>query len=172
MPLKDREARLEYERKRYARNRERIRAQQKDYYDSQPEEWRGCRTAAGRVSYHKCKGNGKRAASARSWMEQKLQDDPSYQRRAVAKCRANDPGWRSKDNAWAAKRRAGILKRTPEYADMEAIRFFYECCPRGCHVDHVIPLKGEIVSGFHVETNLQWLPAAQNIAKSNSYVVL
>lgn len=60
--------------------------------------------------------------------------------------------------------------RTPAWADLEAIKFFYECCPAGCHVDHIIPLRGKLVSGLHVENNLQWLPATDNFKKGNSYV--
>lgn len=68
-----------------------------------------------------------------------------------------------------AKRHADKLKRTPAWADLDAISFFYECRPKGCHVDHVVPLRGKTISGLHIETNLQWLPARQNLRKSNIY---
>jgi len=72
-------------------------------------------------------------------------------------------------NNFTARRRARKAQRTPAYADQDAIKFFYECCPKGCHVDHVIPLHGKIISGFHVESNLQWLTAKDNLLKLNTW---
>lgn len=58
---------------------------------------------------------------------------------------------------------------TPSWADTEAMNIFYANCPSGYHVDHIIPLQGKLVSGLHVETNLQYLSAKDNLTKNNKF---
>jgi len=46
---------------------------------------------------------------------------------------------------------------------------FYNNCPVGFEVDHIIPLNGKYVSGLHTLSNLQYLPMSVNRSKSNKY---
>ena len=71
-----------------------------------------------------------------------------------------------------AKRRATKLQATPKWADQEKIKEVYKNCPEGSHVDHWAPLQGELVCGLHCEFNLQYLTAAENLAKSNKFEIL
>lgn len=66
-------------------------------------------------------------------------------------------------------RRLAKLKRTPVWADLKAIQDFYMNCPKGMQVDHIIPLRGKIVSGFHIVENLQYLTPYQNNKKGNRF---
>lgn len=67
------------------------------------------------------------------------------------------------------------IQRSPSWANLDHIAGMYELCGlfRGAgldlHVDHIIPLQGEIVSGLHVENNLQLLPRLENIGKKNLF---
>ena len=66
-------------------------------------------------------------------------------------------------------RRALKLKATPKWANLDKIKEIYNNCPDGYHVDHIIPLQGKNICGLHIETNLQYLPASENVKKSNKY---
>ena len=113
---------------------------------------------------------------SRNWQKK----NPALHTLIQDKFKENNPKyesvWRKKYPESAARksllRRTSEQQRTPAWMteeDKKAIKFFYECRPAGCHVDHIAPLNGESVSGLHVPQNLQWLPADVNIAKGNKY---
>jgi hypothetical protein len=69
----------------------------------------------------------------------------------------------------ATIRKQRVKRQTPLWADIDKIRDIYVNRPDGYHVDHIIPLKGELICGLHVENNLQYLPAKDNISKKNKW---
>lgn len=69
-----------------------------------------------------------------------------------------------------ARRKAAKLQRTPKWADLNKIKEIYSNCPLGHHVDHIIPLQGDTVSGLHVENNLQYLLPKDNLSKGNKFI--
>lgn len=73
------------------------------------------------------------------------------------------------DDSASGRYYAAKAQRTPKWADLAAIAKFYDECPGGYVVDHVIPLRGHRVSGLHVLENLQYIPRLDNIAKSNRW---
>ncbi len=97
-------------------------------------------------------------------------DNPERLRTQVITWRKSNPERaRLNSRVKEAKRRASKLRRTPSWADLDAIKEFYRNCPPGHHVDHIIPLQGKNVSGFHILENLQYLTASENCSKGNKY---
>lgn len=80
--------------------------------------------------------------------------------------RKENPGHR---NHLKALYNASISERTPQWADRDKLAAFYRACPNGFHVDHIIPLRGKAVCGLHVQDNLQYLPAQENMRKNNRW---
>ena len=70
-----------------------------------------------------------------------------------------------------AHRKVRVKIATPPWTEIKEIREFYMNCPEGHHVDHIVPLRGKMVSGLHVLSNLQYLPAKENLRKSNDHIV-
>ena len=99
--------------------------------------------------------------------------------KAIAKKHRQSPHGAVACNTRNAVRRAAKLNATPTWLteeQHEQIKLLYahakECemlTGDKYHVDHIVPLQGENVSGLHVPWNLQVLPADINIAKSNNY---
>lgn len=67
-------------------------------------------------------------------------------------------------------------KATPSWADRSEIRAIYAEAKRITeetgikhHVDHIIPLRGEVVCGLHVSNNMQIIPADENLQKAAKF---
>lgn len=71
----------------------------------------------------------------------------------------------------ASKRRKLLYTAMPPWANLSKLKEIYKNCPTGMHVDHIIPLQGNLVCGLHVENNLQYLTAEDNLKKSNKFLV-
>jgi hypothetical protein len=85
---------------------------------------------------------------------------------------------RALKSAYNAKRRAAKLQRTVAWGSKELIDDIYDRARAltlatgiPMEVDHIYPLQGELVSGLHVESNLQILPAVVNRSKNNTYEI-
>lgn len=74
---------------------------------------------------------------------------------------------RAEVRALNAKRRAAQRQAVPRWADIAALKEFYVDCPPGYAVDHVYPITSDWVCGLHVVENLQYLTPAENSAKGN-----
>lgn len=76
-------------------------------------------------------------------------------------------------NQWKSwKYWSHIWQCTPPWTDQEHVKQLkeiYNSCPDGWEVDHIVPLRGGIVSGLHVWWNLQHMPKEVNQHKSNNH---
>lgn len=105
-------------------------------------------------------------AATKTWRESNLD-----------KARARSIKWARENKARAyaltAKYHADKLQRLPAWADVSAIDLIYAEARKqreagmDVHVDHVLPLRGRLVSGLHIPENLQIIPALFNRQKSN-----
>ena len=89
-----------------------------------------------------------------------------------------DWGRKNRYKTSAARRSYQVakLRATPGWANNFFITEIFDLAARRTkatgivhHVDHIVPLKSDIVCGLHVEHNLQVVPARVNLAKSNRY---
>ena len=79
--------------------------------------------------------------------------------RRLAKIRRT-PAWLTEDDKW-------LLKEAYNLAVLRTKMFGFPW-----HVDHIIPLQGEMVSGLHVPNNIQVIPWIDNVRKANSFEVI
>jgi hypothetical protein len=78
-----------------------------------------------------------------------------------------------KKRFYRSKRRAAILNLTPKWANLDRIKQIYieaanlrDQTGILYEVDHIVPLKGKNVCGFHSEHNLQIIEMSKNRQKA------
>lgn len=145
--------------------------------------YKNSRYADGYVTWCKaCKKSHARANPQinRNWVAKNqgnvLKTKQKYVEANIEKVRASKRKWSKantkKELAKTVRYQLAKLHRTPKWLtveDIKSIEVFYINCPKGYHVDHIVPLQGKNVSGLHVLSNLQYLPALVNQKKSNKY---
>lgn len=125
-------------------------------------------------------------AYSREQKRRELQDPIRYQAHLEygRQWRADNPGRvaQFKHMAPAARcarqaaRAAAKLRATPPWSETQQIAAVYELASRMTEstgiehqVDHIVPLRGKLVSGLHVLANLRVITADANRAKGNTF---
>lgn len=139
-----------------------------DKVSAQQAEWRAANPDKIRVQ------NRKQYAKADK--RKRLESNRKWQNANRDKVRASVRKWGDKNPDCEANRKAAKLNATPAWANrffmLEAYRlarlrtkmFGYQW-----HVDHIVPLKSDLVCGLHCEANMQVIPGAENSAKGNRH---
>lgn len=150
-------------RERYASNkelREKIKAQTQEWKQNNPEK------AKASIAQWKSKNKDKIKEYARAWRQNNKDKIKIHKQNAL--------GSRYNSN----RKRRGKLKQnqTPSWANIAYINTLYKMAKRrsfiegrSYHVDHIIPLNSNLVSGLHVENNLQIILAKDNLQKGSNY---
>jgi hypothetical protein len=192
MPLKDPEARKAYVKAYAEKRRLELNAYRKEWKAANKD-----KMSEYNEKYKEKKGEAltleQRARTAK-WREQNLEKVRASNRERAAKKREQQPekikvakkryAQRNKAviNAAVARRKAAKLKRTPKWLtkfDKLKIQCVYSIAAmltrvnnEPWHVDHVIPLQGDLVSGLHVPANLQVMRGVENVRKHKKFEVV
>jgi hypothetical protein len=138
------------------------RARKKAWYDKDPE---------------RARSDSKRWYSENK--EYALQAAADYKRARVLWWKEYHKKWRdanpAKILAWVHKYQSAKLQATPAWADLDEILEIYERAQSmresgiPCEVDHIVPLRGKLVCGLHVASNLQIIDPMTNNKKGNRF---
>jgi hypothetical protein len=103
------------------------------------------------------KNSEKIKSGVREWGKKNPSKVFAYSRASYTKRRMRLPKWLTADDHW-------MIQQAYELAALRTKLFGFSW-----HVDHIIPLQGKFVSGFHTPYNLQVIPGADNVRKSNKF---
>jgi hypothetical protein len=191
MPIKDLEARKAYQKAYAESRREELNAYRRAWKAENKD-----KLVIYDKKYKEKKGEAfvvEQRARVAKWRERNLEAVRAANKEQAAKKRAKNPekikaakkayAQRKKDviNAAVARRKAAKLKRTPKWLtkfDKLKIQCVYSIATmltrvnnEPWHVDHIIPLQGDLVSGLHVPSNLQVMRGVENVRKHKKFEV-
>ncbi len=130
-----------------------------------------CECANAIANKTKVKDPDKYYESNKVWRQNNPDKSASYTQKYIAK----NKGER---NLWTANYRSAKDARQPKWLnagqlfEMESV---YNYCAAlrnvslNYHVDHIVPLRGDNVSGLHVPWNLQVMTGSENMSKGNRF---
>lgn len=134
------------------------------------------KTERGRAAYKRGRSTPQAKAAKKIQRRRRLAEiraDPALFELYRAAEREKKRRYLSTPSGKAYQRRKSLMKEekvkraTPTWHETTLVNQFIAACPDGHHIDHIVPLKGKSVCGLHTLANLQYLPAQENLSKSN-----
>jgi len=108
---------------------------------------------------YRAKNKEKHSEYNKKWFSKNKAKATFYAMRRYTTIRNRTPKWLTEDDLW-------IMEQTYELAELRTKSFGFKW-----NVDHVVPLHGKKVSGLHVPSNLQVIPALENSRKGNRFLI-
>ena len=128
----------------------------------------------------------KKAKKDKEWYERNKEKQRAkvreYRQNNLEVCKERNRRYKKNNkgliNYLTSLKKKKVKQATPSWADKEKIKQIYLISAQKTketgiqyHVDHIIPIKGELVSGLHVPENLQVITATENLKKNNKYLI-
>lgn len=179
--LANKERRLQKSRAWEEKNLDRRREISRKWREANPEKQREASRAWYANNREAALAADKRAREAN--LEKFLERERLSYARHAEKRRTKSERWRaanpSRVTYHTSTRRSALAKRTPpwltheHYEQMRAMFWAASLMEMATgekhHVDHIVPLRGKLVSGLNVPWNMQVLSATENLKKSNRH---
>ena len=137
----------------YLKNRELTKERAKAWTAANPEK------AKEKADRYREKNREAHNAYNRAWFADNKDKRAAYQAKRRAVLLQRTPKWLTEDDLW-------MMEQAYELAQLRTEMFGFEW-----HVDHVIPLQGKKICGFHMPENLAVIPGSDNCKKHASFLI-
>jgi len=164
---KERERQAAIRRKKYKSDpeyRNRILAQQADYYRKNPEKYKAKSAKRQKEKHQEVR------AQSKKYYAKNRESIMAYQLKYAEENREKSNGWKAKNKAKRLKAMPPWFGEIDQFVVDEAYslaKFRAETHGFEWHVDHRVPLCGDLASGLHCAANIQVIPATINLRKNN-----
>lgn len=155
----------EYNKAAYLKNKEKILAGKKEYYQTNRES-----IIEKKKEYNK--GYWERPEIKAHIKEYRKEYYKDNKESIVEKKREYNqrPEVKARRNHNNKLREVRKMQAVPAWFDKEEVKYIYQLAKeRGLEVDHMVPLKSDLVCGLHVQDNLRCISTELNRRKSNLY---
>lgn len=136
-------------------NADKVKSYQESYYRQHAEKLKQRARDYNAKNNEACRQRS--ASSGAKWRAENPHKNAAKAKKYECQKSQRTPAWLTKDDFWMIEQAYELAALRTKVTGIE------------WHVDHIIPLKGKLVSGLHVPKNLQVILAKENLHKSNIF---